>query len=268
MKKFKEREIYIRLKTLFFDKSNRPKKTPLYEAQIQRFFEKNHTPKEVSYALKQLRGKNSPYRLELWKEDVEQIGKVNFYYPQKLEKNEIQKDRVVKKIRKFSRGIIRYSSKEITGMLGKHLHQLVKVELKAQQFKIEGENTNSYNGKTASTNHTLDIIAKHKTRNLAIGVEAKNSLDLIPIKELNIKLKMCKELDIIPVFACRWLKPFYGKIQAYGGFPWEFKKQFYPLGQEKFVENLQKKFKLPVEVTPELPPEVVEKFQNWYQRFD
>lgn len=263
-----ESEIIADLKKLFFDASNRAKKTPLYESQIQRILEAKFHSWEVSYALKQVQKNGAIYELECLQENIKQIGKVNFYYPRKLGKDYVANGRTLKKIKKISKIVRRYASKDVTAMLGKHLYHLVRSELRVQNFEILDKNTNSYNGKKwESSEHTLDIIAEHKNKKFAVGVEIKNSLDLIPMKELNIKLEMCKHLGIVPVFACRWLRPFYNKIYSYGGFPWEFKTQIYPLGQEKFVKVLQKKLNLPVEVMPELPQNSVENFQNWLKRF-
>jgi len=152
-------------------------------------------------------------------------------------------------------------------MLGQYLHQLVKSELRAQQFEIRGENTNTLDGKDCKpAKYTLDIIAKHRTKPVTIGVEIKNTLDLIPLKELNKKIDMCKTLRILPVFACRWLKPYEKIILKNRGFPWIFKKQIYPLGQENFVKKLKKKLELPIEVSSELPKDSVKDLKRWVNK--
>lgn len=266
MKNYEDREIFSDLKKLFFDNSNRPKKTPLYESVIQRRLEDLYSASEIKYALKKLQDKKivETKRLVCREKKIEQVGKIKFYFPASLEQNEKQKERIENKITKLSVKIRKYSSIQNITLLGKHLHYLVKSELRAQQFKILSENTNEFEGKKwQDSNHTLDLIAKHDKKDVRIGVEVKNSLDLMPKGELDIKLKMCKFFEIIPVFACRWIRPFFQTIQREGGFPWEFKKQIYPFGQEKMVQSLQKRLKLPVQVSGELPSHSVKNFKNW-----
>lgn len=275
MKDYQERPIFESLRHLFFDSSNREKRTPLFESVIHRQLEEHYKKSEISYALKKFQDEKifGQKRLFMKKESIEKVGKVKFYYPASLEIDRKQKTRLDEKIEKISGIIKRYSNNKNTAMLGKHLHYLVKTELRVQGFDIEDENTNKYEEKRGGDNQhfgkvTLDIIAKHKIKNIKIGVEVKNSLDLIPKKELQIKIKMCHSLKIIPVFACRWLKPFHNTITSSGGFPWEFKTQIYPLGQERLAKILKNRLGLPVEVLPELPFHAIKDFEKWMQKFE
>ncbi len=267
MKKYYQRKIVIDLKKLFFDSSNRAKKTPLHESLIIRKLEEMYNPKDVSYALRKLRSKKLPIKQRLVnKEKKIKNNKIKFYFPAIIEKDPKQRQRIYKKMDRFLILIGKYGSKSITMMVGDHLHYLVKMELRAQDFIIKGEKTNIVGKKDWGkyhTHHTLDIVAKHKKKKITLGIEIKNTLEQIPEKELKIKLKMCKFFGIIPVFACRWLGTYEKKIRSNGGFPWIFKKQIYPLGQEKFVDKLQKKFDLPIIVSPELPLFARDEFNEW-----
>jgi len=141
----------------------------------------------------------------------------------------------------------------------------VKAEVRAQGFKIVGESANSYNSRTwTETNHNLDFIAEHRSGNLNIGIEVKNTLSLIDKKELTTKLDMCRYLEIRPVFATRWIKPYmYLITKDYSGFSWVFKTQMYPLGLEKLVKEIYNGLGLPVSVRTELPPKSVRLFERW-----
>jgi hypothetical protein len=265
VKKYHEKPILRALTSLFFDKSNRPKKTPFYEGIILRRLEGEYTESEIIYALKKLQDELIPAKKRITSRErvISRLGKVIFYYPFILETNQTQKVRIIKKIEKTCAIIKRYSNYKVTTALGLHLHHLVKYELRALQFEIVGENTNEFDGKKWHGHHTLDIIARHKKSSIAIGVEIKNSLDLIPSDELKIKIKMCQSLKIIPVFACRWLGPFRDIITSSSGYPWEFKYQLYPLCYADLAKMLKKKFDLPVIVASEIPAEAVKNFENW-----
>jgi len=170
-----------------------------------------------------------------------------------------------------------YSSPKISKMLGDHLESLVKAEQRAQQFDIKGVHTNEYkSAKWTESDHTLDIIAECRNGKLAIRVEVKNTLELITQKEIDIKIKICKYLGIVPVFAVRWNKPYVDHINKQGGFCWMFKTQIYPLGQEDLVKRLYSKLSelnrtdskgnplmFPVSVRTELPPKSIQIFQKW-----
>ena len=226
--------------------------------------ESDYSPGKIKTALQKL--EESGHLVSI-KKDVKNVGDAKFYFLSKYaDDSSIQK--IKKKIDVSAKWIRKYSDNKITNMLGDHLHDIVKAELRAQGFEIVGENTRKYfEREWTKTNQTLDIIAKHKTRNLAIGVEIKNTLYLVPISEISEKITICQHLKITPVFACRWLEPHRDEIESNGGFLWQFKKQLYPRGQEKFVEAIRKRFKFPVEVNSELPAMAVKEFESWIQQF-
>ncbi len=252
------------LRGLFFDSSNRPKITPLNESAVQRFLEEKYDRKDLTYALEKLQDKKLPKnkRIICWEENRKLFGKIKFYYPA-LFKTPEHNTKIREKIFRRSQIIERYSRIENITMLGNHLHYLVKNELKANNFEILGEKTNRFENNMGDSSHTIDFIARNKQKKKTIGVEIKNTLDIIPKKELDIKISICESLKITPVFACRWLKPHREKIRKKGGFPWEFKKQLYPFGQEKLVMKLKKTMNLPVEIAGEIPEESRKNFQDW-----
>lgn len=250
------------LLSIFLDSSKRPKITPRHESAIIINLESNYSPGKIKSGLKKL---EKAEILSSVKKKLNNIGKAKFYFLSKHNnKSSIQK--IQNKIGRAAKWIEKYSDNKVTKMLGDHLHDIVKAELRVQSFEIIAEKTRKYREKEwTKTNHTLDIIAKHKTRNLTIGVEVKNMLFLVPKSEVSVKIEMCDYFGITPVFACRWLEPHRHEIVSHGGFLWQFKKQLYPRGQEKFVETLRKRFKFPVEVNSELPYTSIKEFENWIQ---
>ena len=113
----------------------------------------------------------------------------------------------------------------------------------------------------------MDIIAKNSSKKLAIGVEVKNMLYLLPKKEIDSKIAMCKRLGLTPVFACRWIEPYRKELSEKGGFAWQFKYQIYPLGQSPFVEIIKNRFHLPIRVGGELPKNAVKKLELWLKSY-
>ncbi len=107
------------------------------------------------------------------------------------------------------------------------------------------------------------MLAEHKEKELAIGVEIKNELGIMDKSEVDIKLRLCKKLGIVPIFACRWLEPYKYNIINNGGFLWQFKTQIYPLGFEALVKIMKQRFGFPVKVITEIPKKPVEEFENW-----
>jgi hypothetical protein len=250
--------------SIFFDSSKRPKITPRHESAIMVMLEGSYAQWRVKTALEKL--EESGHLVSI-KKEIQDVGEARFYFLSHYgDGSSIEK--IQKKIDVSSSWIKKYSDNEITDMLGGHLHDVVRAELRAQGFEIKAEKTKKYlDTEWPKSNQTIDIIAKHKTRNLAIGVEIKNTLSLVPISEISEKIKICKHLGITPVFACRWLEPHRDEIENNGGFLWQFKKQLYPKGQKKFVETIRKRFKFPVEVNSELPTTAVKEFEKWIEKF-
>lgn len=250
------------IKSLFFDSFNRPNKTPLHLSAIQRRLEEKYNFWNVTDGLKKLTIEKI---LQVQKQETRNAGTINFYYPVRLISRLEDEKEIRNKIKRISRHIERYSRQKNTDMLGRYLHALVRKELKIHGFEILSEGkVKSYQGKSwIDTRHSMDIIAKHTEKKKGIGVEIKNTLDPIEKGELEIKIKLCKKIGVIPVFACRWLEPYKKEIVQNDGFPWQFREQIYPIGQEQFVEEMKKKFKFPIEVRDEIPEKAVKEFENW-----
>ncbi len=114
--------------------------------------------------------------------------------------------------------------------------------------------------------HSLDVIARHKRKNLIIGVEVKNRLYLTPIKEIAIKIRMCNHFGITPVFAGRWMEPHRKFIEENNGFLWQFKHQLYPSGHEDFVNIIKKRFKFSVFVSEKIPYPAKKEFSDFINK--
>ena len=236
--------------SIFHDTSNRPKITPRHEAAIKVMLENDYSPRQIQNSLNKL---EKDEKLHSLRYKISKVGFSKFYFLTEFN-NEKFHAKLQKKVTSYASWIEKYASKKVTDMLGEHLHDLVKVELRAQNFEITDEkNVHEYKGKKWMYKHSLDIVAHHKQKNLTIGVEVKNALHLTPVNEIKIKIDMCDYFGITPVFACRWMESHRNLIEKNNGFLWQFKHQLYPRGQDDFVNIIRKRFKFPVLVSGELP---------------
>jgi len=252
-----------KIKELFFDNWNRPKKIPIHEAAIQIQLEEEFPFWRVNYGLEKL-VKNGT--LTSVRFSIPEKREARFFFPKVLLENS-NRDLMDKKMKRAGYWINRYSNKMVTNMLGKHLQALVKGELRAQGFEIkEHKNLRGYDEVVLdNVEESLDLIALKKRKNLKLGLEIKNMLPMITKDEIVTKIDMCKRLRLTPVFACRWIEPYRKDIEKSGGFVWQFKYQLYPLGQKKFVETIRKRFKFPIQIASELPEKAVKDFEKWFK---
>ena len=187
-----------------------PIKTPFYQRQLQVLYEQDYSDDIIRKALDNLvkKGTLDIVRKKDFaqKHQIKNVPDLTFYYNSQI--NESDLNTLTKKAFIISKIVNQYSNPAVTGNLGKHLEDLVTCELRSQQFNIISKNSNKYNGqKWTKSRGNLDIIATHKVKNLKIGVEIKNSLEIISMKMLKEKIQICKFLGLTPVFAVRWIKP-------------------------------------------------------------
>lgn len=271
----------------FVDTRGRPVKTPFHQHHLQVLYEADFFEWVVTYALRELVDEGF-----LVVFDSKSVGGLNlheatkrlrFYASSAALRDNKDVDEMKRRIMSAAEHVARYSNPRHTVVVGKHLEALVKSQLQILQFDVVGMHTAKYAGRTWSkTNHNLDLIAKKPGTKLAIGVEVKNTLSIMDPREIDIKIDMCDHLGVVPVFAVRWIKPYFDCILKQGGFAWMFKTQMYPLGYEGFVKRLYARFSLkgnngrntvkkrgfPVTVRTELPERPVETFKKWVGKIE
>ena len=163
------------------------------------------------------------------------------------------------------------------------------MQLRVSQFEIVGEHTAEYGGRRGdATSRNLDFVARKKGKDFAIGVEVKNTPGCMRPEEIDVKIGICKHLEIVPAFAVRRTKPYIECIRLQGGFSWMFKVQMFPLGYEEFAGAIRRRFSAgnpgwrsaaiteaarmrsgyPVMVRTELPEKSVRRFDEWAARVE
>lgn len=269
------------LKNHFFNVRGDPIKTPYFLKQLQVLYENDYFPWIVNDALKLLESQGI---IQSFTQDtikgvakLKHLSQIKFFINSMTATNVLEFERLKSRAYNICKIVNQYSHPEITSYIGKHLQTLVWHELRAQGFKIVSQNTNEYNGKKwIQSGRDLDFIAEHNSGKLIIGVEVKNTLDIIRIEELNDKLEMCKFLGITPVFAVRWNKPYIQTISKKGGYSWNFKTWIYPKPYHKLVnrifvalsvtnrkDNRGHPLKFPIIDRDTLPEKPVSNFQKW-----
>lgn len=140
---------------------------------------------------------------------------IDFYYPAKIADDPGRGAILSSHIKNAAKLVYQYSSLSLA--LGKHLEGLVKYELRVAGFDIVKEHAREYRQKRWTGREDIDIIARHRSSGLEIGVEVKNKLKVVQRNEVEKTLDICEFFGLVQVFAARWIAPHIGLIQMKGG---------------------------------------------------
>ncbi|HEX6729554.1 MAG TPA: hypothetical protein VF074_06070, partial [Pyrinomonadaceae bacterium] len=115
------------------------------------------------------------------------------------------------------------------------------------QFVMVGHDTNEYqNRKWVTSEHNLDFIFARDEK--AYGVEVKNTLGYMDRDEFLLKIRLCNELRIQPVFVCRMLpRSWIFELIEAGGFALILKYQLYPWTHRELAKRVSQQLNLPVD---------------------
>jgi hypothetical protein len=114
-------------------------------------------------------------------------------------------------------------------------------------FSVLGRNTNQLEGKRwTRTGHNLDFIFERDS--IRYGVEVKNTLDYMDKEEFDIKIEICKELDILPLFVNRMMpSTWMEELRENNGIWMIMGYQLYPIAHKKLADKVRKEMGLPVD---------------------
>ncbi len=142
--------------------------------------------------------------------------------------------------------IQQYSSETMNKATGDYAETLTLLGLSRLHFDLIARNSREYRGVAWDvTEHDLDFILEKD--GVGYGVEVKNTWKYFPADELAIKLKMCKHLNLRPLFIARnrhsgqW-----NTVKAAGGLLYIFKSKVFPPGYEHLTKQLWLRMRLPV----------------------
>lgn len=143
--------------------------------------------------------------------------------------------------------ILEYSKPQFTRALGQHGELMFDAALPTVGFMPKAKDVTEYKGKKwTKTEHDLDRVFERDGEEY--GTEIKNTLDYIPVAELDAKLEMCNALGLRPLFIVRWApKSYIKRIIDAGGIGLLFEYQMYPFGYEALAKRVQRELGLRVD---------------------
>ena len=153
---------------------------------------------------------------------------------------------------------------EFTHAIGRHGELMFDAALGRNGFRAEASNTNSWNGKTwQETNHNLDRLF---TRDgITYGVEIKNTQNYISRDELRIKLRLCRYLEVAPLFIMRFApKSYIHEINQSGGFGLLFEEQIYPWGHNALLNEVKDCLGLKVQCPRDVKEGDMQRLVTWH----
>ena len=141
----------------------------------------------------------------------------------------------------------RFSSGDFGRAIGPYGEMLVDGALGGMGVRLLGRDVRQLDGRAwTRTEHNLD--RAYELDAVRYGVEINNTLKYVDDSELAIKLQMCDELGLRPLFIVRmmpksWAWP---RIIKAGGYVMMLGEQFYPVGSEAFAAEVRQRLLLPV----------------------
>lgn len=175
--------------------------------------------------------------------------------------------------RYYKRGVKRvielveaYSHSDVTRSVGDTGELLVVEAFCRNGFNLLGTEINSHNKITwEDTGHDLDFLFERDGQ--YYGVEVKNTLSYMEKKEFNIKVAMCRHLNLRPLFINRFFPASWTKVlQIAGGYALTMKYQLYPRGFKSLVEDIQTDLGLPVDCPARIKQGTIDRVLNWHKK--
>lgn len=159
-----------------------------------------------------------------------------------------------------------YSSPLIGAALGLHAEMLVLEGFAKARFLMKGRNTREYEGNVWNVSeHDLDFIFERDE--VAYGIEVKNTLGYMDYKEFLIKIRLCQNLGIRPVFVVRMLpKSWINELNVAGGFALILKYQLYPWSHHQLARKVARELKLPVDAPRAIEDGTMARFLRWHEK--
>jgi hypothetical protein len=160
--------------------------------------------------------------------------------------------------------VSRFSDPAFTAGLGAQGELMFDAALASVGFLPTARKVRTYAGKAwITTEHDLDRVFERD--GVAYGAEIKNTLKYIPRDELSVKLRMCKQLGLRPLFIVRMAaKSYINEVRLENGFTLVFKFQLYPFGQKLFADTVRGALRMPVDCPTRIADGTVQRFLKWH----
>ena len=228
--------------------------TVFYETQLAVIFEKNFFHWVTSRALRDLREAG---KINSALEELSPKVPLRFYFSRRCR---YWKRKAVE----LRQVVLAYSDQTFTRALGVQGELLIDAGLPQVGFIPTGREVKSWEGRTwTETNHDLDRVFQRD--GISYGAEIKNRLGYIPQDEFEVKLKMCKALNLVPLFIARMMpKTYIEEVYQAGGFSLIMKYQFYPVYHRELAQRVKTELNLPVDCPTRLQDATLQRFLKWH----
>lgn len=157
----------------------------------------------------------------------------------------------------------RYSTAATDGTLGMQGEHLMLAAFARRQYLLVAEEASTYRDVAwTETNHDLDFIFEEN--GIGYGVEVKNMLGYMEVKEFVVKTKMALYLGLRPVFAVRAMpETWISALAKVGGFALVMGYQFYPWTHKDLAMEIRDQLMLPVDSPRRVEAGTMDRFE-WY----
>jgi hypothetical protein len=148
--------------------------------------------------------------------------------------------------------------------IGAHGETMFDAALPKVGFMPRASNVREYRGREwTETKHDLDRVFERD--GIVYGAEIKNTPEYIPRDEMRLKVRMCRELGLMPLFIVRMApKSYIQEVREGGGFTLVFKYQLYPHGWEELARQVREELGLPVDCPRAIEQGTAGRFLKWH----
>jgi hypothetical protein len=228
--------------------------TVFYETQLGVIFEKDFFHWVTARSLKDLREAG---KIGSALEELSPNVPLRFYFSRRCRYWKRKAD-------ELRHTVLAFSDQAFTRAVGVQGELLIDAGLPQVGFMPAARNVQSWEGRTwTETNHDLDRVFQRD--GISYGAEIKNRLGYIPQPEFETKLKMCKALNLVPLFIARMMpKTYIDEVYRAGGFSLIMKYQFYPVSHRELAQRVKTDLRLPVDCPTRLADATLQRFLNWH----
>jgi hypothetical protein len=172
-----------------------------------------------------------------------------------------------RKIKERVRLIEDFSRDEVSLSCGRRAEDLFCLGFAKQGFKILGEKVREWGGMIwKKTEHDLDYVFEKD--GVCYGCEIKNTFEYIDKKELDIKIEMCEELRLKPLFIMRWApKSYINEVYNKGGFSLLYEMKIFDISQKRLVEDIRRLLKVAVDCPKAIGEGTINRFVKWHEKY-
>jgi hypothetical protein len=162
--------------------------------------------------------------------------------------------------------VAEFSEPGFTHALGQHGEMLADIAFADIGFRILARKVREVDGRAwTDTGHDLDRLVTREADGVRYGVEIKNTLAYIDQTEFQIKLAMCRDFGVRPLFITRMMPRNYNyAVIRDGGFTLILGTQHYPLLAEDLARRVRALLNFPVGCIRQLPDTALKRFLDWH----